>query len=389
MQSECGAGDAWSSINIALAKDCLLGTASRIGTLEGRIPGLNDPSVGGLVLREPYGVIFAMAPWNAPYALGFRAVVGPVAAGNTVVFKGSELSPRCLWAVCSVLEEAGVPAGVLNYLACSPANAPGVAEAVIGAPAVKKINFTGSTAVGRIIGKLAGQHLKPVLLELGGKAPAIVCEDADLTLAAEQCVLGGFLNAGQICMSTEKVLVHQNIQEAFEAELRRAVDKLFPLDQDPPVLINAAAVVKNKELVRDATSKGARLVHGRLGDGAGGELRTALRPLVVAGVQPGMDMYLAESFGPSMSVIGFDSDAEALRLANEGEYGLSAAVFSRDLRRALRLARRIEAGAVHINRMTVQDEAALPHGGAKSSGYGRFNAGFDEWTRAKNITYDL
>ncbi|KXJ93616.1 Aldehyde/histidinol dehydrogenase [Microdochium bolleyi] len=391
MQSECGAAEAWSKINIGLAKDCLLGTASRIGTLEGKIPGLNDPDIGALVLREPYGVIFAMAPWNAPYALGFRAVVGPLAAGNTVVFKGSELSPRCLWAVCSVLLEAGVPAGALNYITCTSSQAPAVTEAVISAQAVKKINFTGSTSVGRIIGRLAGQHLKPVLLELGGKAPAIICDDADLEHAARQCVLGAFLNAGQICMSTERILVQHSIQDAFEAKLAAAAAQLFPAASGPLVLIDRRSASKNEALVQDSVTKGARLVYGDVTDASRTkEMKGAeMRPVILSGIQPNMDLYLAESFGPSVSVIPFNTDTDALHLANEGDYGLSAAVFSTDLRRALRLARRIESGAVHINRMTVQDEAGLPHGGAKASGYGRFNGGFEEWTRVKNITYDL
>lgn len=313
--------------------------------------------------------------------------MGPIACGNTVVFKGSELSPRCLFAVVSVLHEAGVPPGVLNYISCSAANAPAVTGGIIASPSVRKINFTGSTAVGRIIAKMAGEHLKPLLLELGGKAPAIICDDADLDLAAQQCVLGSFLNAGQICMSTERILVQKNIREAFEAKITEAAASIFPTNLKSSILITEHAARRSKALVQDATSKGAKLVYGNIDEVQ--DVSTALRPAIVADVRPDMDMYLAESFGPTVSMIEFNTDEEALRLANEGEYGLSSAVFSRDLRRALRIAKRIETGAVHINRMTVQDESGLPHGGAKSSGFGRFNAGFDEWTRLKNITYDL
>lgn len=310
-----------------------------------------------------------------------------IAAGNTVVLKGSELSPRSLWAVQSVFKEAGLPDGVLNYITSSPGNAAAVTRAIIEHPYVKKINFTGSTNVGRIVGRLAGENLKPVLLELGGKAPAIVCEDADLEVAATQCTLGSFLNAGQICMSTERILVHESVAAAFEEKLSAAVDKIFSPRGDAPVVVVSAAVGKNKQLMSDAASKGARVVYGNVE--ATEATKTHMRPIIVSGVTPDMDIYKQESFGPTVSIITYTDEEDALRIANDTEYGLSSAVFSKDLRRAMRLARRIETGAVHINRMTVQDEAALPHGGAKASGFGRFNGVIDEWLRTKNITYDL
>lgn len=276
---------------------------------------------------------------------------------------------------------------MLNFITSSPANAPAVTRAIIEHPFVKKINFTGSTNVGRIVGKLAGENLKPVLLELGGKAPAIVCEDADLEVAATQCTLGSFLNAGQICMSTERILVHESIAAAFEEKLSAAVDKIFSPRGNAPVVVVSAAVGKNKQLMADAASKGARVVYGNVE--ATEATNTHMRPIIVSGVTPEMDIYKHESFGPTVSIITYADEEEALRIANDTEYGLSSAVFSKDLRRAIRLAKRIETGAVHINRMTVQDEAALPHGGAKASGFGRFNGVIDEWLRTKNITYDL
>lgn len=324
---------------------------------------------------------------NAPYALGFRAVAWAIAAGNTVVFKGSELSPRTLWAVSSVLQEAGLPKGVLNYITCTPANAPAVTKSLIENPIVKKINFTGSTQVGRIVGQLAGANLKPVLLELGGKAPAVVLEDADLDVAAQQCVLGAFMYSGQICMSTERIIVHKSVRQSLEQKLGEWVEKIFPSQGDAPMLIQAQAVTKNKALVKDAVAKGATLVHGDTE--APGTNATRLRPIIIGGVTPEMDIYKTESFGPTVSVIEFEKEEDALRIANDTEYGLASAIFSKDLRRALRLAKKIETGAVHINRMSVHDEAVLPHGGAKSSGFGRFNTGMEEWVRTKNITYDL
>ncbi|KAH7141467.1 Aldehyde/histidinol dehydrogenase [Dactylonectria estremocensis] len=387
MLAETGSDEGWAAFNVHLARECLLDTASRITGVEGRIPTLQDPTAGALIVKEPYGVILAIAPWNAPYALGFRSVTWAIAAGNAVVFKGSELSPRTLWAVASVLQEAGLPDGVLNFLTCSPQNAASVTKTLIESPEVKKINFTGSSGVGRIVAQLAGANLKPVLLELGGKAPAIVCEDADLDVAAKHCVLGAFMYSGQICMSTERIIAHKSIRTALEEKLKQNVDAIFSSGGDAPILIADRAVDKNKDLVKNAVSKGAKLVCGDVD--AAETTSSRLRPIIVSEVKPGMDIYATESFGPTVSVIEFDTEEEALKIANDTEYGLSAAVFSKDLRRALRLAKKIETGAVHINRMSVHDEAVLPHGGAKSSGFGRFNTSLEEWVRTKNITYDL
>ncbi|KAJ2978461.1 hypothetical protein NUW58_g7487 [Xylaria curta] len=337
-----------------------------------------------MVWREPYGVVLAIAPWNAPYILGTRSVLYPIAAGCTTVLKGSEFSPRVMHAIASVFHEAGLPKGVLNFLSTSPSNAPAVTEALIAHPHVKKINFTGSTAVGRIIGKLAGQHLKPVVLELGGKAPAIVWEDANLDLAADCCARGAFLNSGQICMSTERIIVHRKVGEAFRGKLQDVVSKIW---SEGLVHINPQAVEKNKRLAQDAADKGALILNGEIN--AADSSNTRLRPIVIAHVTPDMDIYKQESFGTTVSLLEVDSEEEALRIANDTEYGLSSAVFTEDLRTGLRFAKGIETGAVHINDMSPHDEAALPHGGAKASGYGRFNAsaGLDEYLRTKTVTW--
>lgn len=323
---------------------------------------------------------------NAPYILGARSVIFPIAAGNTAVFKASELSPKTHWGICSVFAEAGLPDGVLNMIVHEPANAAAITSKLIANEHIKKINFTGSTGVGRIIGKLAGEQLKPVLLELGGKAPAIVWEDADLDLAADQCALGAFLNSGQICMSTERVIVHKAVKDEFEKKFLASINKFFPSSGDAPVLITQPAAEKTKKLLKDAKDKGATLLNGDYE--AQESTPTRLRPIVVKGIKEDMDLYKTESFGPTVALYEIDSEEEALRLANDTEYGLSSAVFTEDLRRGLRIAKGIETGACHINSMSVHDESALPHGGAKSSGYGRFNSiGLDEWVRTKTITY--
>ncbi|KAK5658802.1 hypothetical protein OQA88_1614 [Cercophora sp. LCS_1] len=387
MMAETGAPKQWADFNLNVAKEFLYDMAGRVNSLEGAVPTTSDPNVGAMVLKEPFGVVLAIAPWNAPYILAMRSVLFPIAAGNTAILKGSEMCPRTMWGLCSVFHEAGLPAGVLNLIVHEPANAPAITKSLIANPDVKKINFTGSTGVGRIIGRLAGENLKPVLLELGGKAPAIVWEDADLDNAAVQCALGAFLNSGQICMSTERILVHKNVRAEFEARLIGTINGIFGPHTGTPVLITSAAVEKNKALIRDALSKGAKLLYG---DAAAKEaIPTHMRPIVISDVKEEMDIYQTESFGPTVSLIEIETEEEALRIANDTEYGLTAAVFTEDLRRGLRFAKEIETGAVHINSMTVHDESVLPHGGAKASGYGRFNTayGLGEWVRTKTVTF--
>ncbi|CAK7233782.1 hypothetical protein SBRCBS47491_008728 [Sporothrix bragantina] len=289
-----------------------------------------------MVVKEPYGVVLGIAPWNAPYILGIRSVV--------------------------------------------------VTKFLIEQPEIKKINFTGSTAVGRIIAETAGRNLKPVLMELGGKNNAIVREDANLAHAAQQCCLGSFLHAGQICMSTERILVHDAVFEAFKVEFRKATSTIFGESTPAQPLALKAGVTKVAHLAQDALSKGANLVHG---DAPTSDAPHSNRPFALESVGQGMDIYQTESFGPCVSLISVSSDDEAVRIANDTEYGLSGAVFTGDLARGLSIARRIETGAVHINGMTVHDEAGLPHGGAKNSGWGRFNAdaGLNEFLRTKTITF--
>ncbi|CCC09193.1 hypothetical protein SMACR_04952 [Sordaria macrospora] len=387
MMNETGAPRQWADFNINTAKGLLLDVAGRCNTLEGSFPVVNDPESAALVLQEPFGVILAVAPWNAPYILGIRSILYPIAAGNTAILKATELCPRTMWGLCSVFQEAGLPKGVLNMLVHEPANAPAITSSLISNPLVKKVNFTGSTAVGRIIGRLAGENLKPVLLELGGKASAIVWEDAELENAATQCALGAFLNSGQICMATERILVHKSIRAEFEKKLVAAVENIFGPQTPAPILINSVAVDKNKKLLADALSKGAKLLYGN--PDAQEETSTRMRPVILSGITTDMDIYKTESFGPTVAVYEIETEEEALRIANDTEYGLTSAVFTEDLRRGLRMAKEIETGAVHINSMTVHDEATLPHGGAKESGYGRFNTdkGLAEWVRSKTVTF--
>lgn len=356
---ETGAGPDFASFDHGLASDLLRDIAGRISSITGTIPQTSREDVSALVYKEPYGVILAIAPWNAPHILGLRACAVPMAAGNTVILKASEFSPLTYAGFVQVLYDAGLPEGVLNLVAHRPEHAAEITRYLIEHPAIKKVNFTGSTNVGRIIASLAGKNLKPVLLELGGKAPAIVWEDADLEVAAMECVVGAFLHAGQICMSTERVIVHSKIATEFEEALKTAASKFAPASAPPQVLVSSAGVTKNKALLKDAVFKGASVVYGDHENGS----EAKMAPVIVKGVTREMDLFYTESFGPTVSLMVVDSEEEALELANDTEYGLSAAVFTKDLGTGLRFAKGIESGAVHINGMTVHDEPGLPHGG--------------------------
>lgn len=213
MTAETGATADWAEFNLKLAREIILDVAGRIATLSGSMPATSIPGTSALVYKEPYGVILAIAPWNAPYILGVRSIAYALAAGNCAVAKAPEFSPLCAFHICRIFHDAGLPEGVLNFVAHAPEDAAEVTRRLIESPIVRKVNFTGSTRVGRIIAETAGRALKPVLLELGGKASSIVWEDAELEFAARECARGAFKNAGQICMSTERVLVHEGILE--------------------------------------------------------------------------------------------------------------------------------------------------------------------------------
>jgi acyl-CoA reductase-like NAD-dependent aldehyde dehydrogenase len=374
--------------NCMLAAGMLRHAASLAGQvddetpIESHVPGLNARAI-----RQPVGVVVGIAPWNAPVILATRAIATPLAFGNTVILKASEECPRTHAAVAKVVADAGAPAGVVNLITNRPADAADVVEELIAHPAVKRINFTGSTKVGRIIAAKAAQHLKRTLLELGGKAPLVVLDDADLDEAAAAANFGAFMNAGQVCMSTERIVVDQAVEDDLTAKLVERAEALTvgdPRDQTTMIgpVVNAAAAERVKELLEDAKAKGARVLTGGEADGL------LLQPTIVAGVTPEMRIYSEESFGPIVTVIAADGEQDAVRIANDTEYGLSAAVFSTDTARAERVARRIQSGIVHVNGATVHDEPQMPFGGVKASGWGRFggDAALDEFTELRWLT---
>jgi acyl-CoA reductase-like NAD-dependent aldehyde dehydrogenase len=305
--------------------------------------------------------------------LGCRAIATPLACGNTVILKASERCPRTHGLIVAAFAAAGFPDGVVNLVTNEPQHAGEVVGALIDHPAVRRINFTGSTAVGKIVAKRAAEHLKPVLLELGGKAPLIVLDDADLDEAVKAAAFGAFMNAGQICMSTERIIVVEAIADEF---VRRLAEKAAAMPS-PAVgaQVDEAAQANLRDLVSDAISRGARSISPGLA-------------MVLDGITPAMRLYRDESFGPVVGIIRVADEEEAIEVANDSEYGLSAAVFTRDTARGLQVARRIRSGICHINGATVQDEPQMPFGGVGSSGYGRFGgkAGIDAFTELRWIT---
>ena len=389
MMGEIGSTEGWARFNLMLAAGMVREAASLTTQIQGEVIPSDKPGCLAMAVREPAGVILGIAPWNAPIILGVRAIATPLACGNTVILKASEVSPRTHALIVEAFQEAGFAPGVVNLITNAPADAGEIVGALIDHPAVKRINFTGSTAVGRIIAKRAAEHLKPVLLELGGKAPLVVLDDADLDEAVKAAAFGAFMNQGQICMSTERIIVVDAVADAFVAKFQAKVATM-PVGDPREGKTPLGAVVDQKTvghvsgLVADAVKAGAKVVNG-------GEARGVLMPAtVVDGVTSDMRLFREESFGPVVAVIRATDEEDAVRLANDTEYGLSASVFTKDIARGLRVARRIQSGICHVNGPTVHDEAQMPFGGVKASGYGRFGgrAGIDAFTELRWITVE-
>lgn len=387
LSAETGGTARWAHFNVHVAAGILREAAAMTTQITGEVVPSDVPGNLAMAVRQPVGVVLGIAPWNAPVILGVRAVAVPLACGNTVILKASEVCPATHRMIGAVLNEAGFDGGIVNVVTHDSRDAQAITEALISHPAVRRINFTGSTRIGKVIAALAAQHLKPVLLELGGKAPLIVLEDADLDAAVDATVFGAFANSGQICMSTERVIVEGPVADRFAEKLVRRVTFLPAGDPSKGDYVLGAVVGRDtvervRRLVGEAVAKGAQVLCGGESDG------TIMRGIVVDHVTPEMSLFRDESFGPQVSITRVGSAEEAVRLANDTEYGLSAAIFSRDVARAIELAKRLETGICHINGPTVHDEAQMPFGGVKGSGYGRFGgkAGIAEFTELRWIT---
>jgi len=389
MMDEVGATAGWAVFNLKLASSMTREAGAITTQIGGEVIPSDKPGCLAMALREPAGVVLGIAPWNAPIILGVRAIATPLACGNTVILKASERCPRAHELIVEAFREAGFADGVVNLVNNAPEDAADVVGALIDHRAVRRVNFTGSTAVGRIIARRCAEWLKPCLLELGGKAPLLVLEDADLDEAVKAAAFGAFMNQGQICMSTERIIVVDAVAQEFS---RRFAVKAGSLASGDPRAANTplGAVVDDRAvdhlngLIEDAISQGARII-------AGGKARSVLMPATaIDGVTSAMKLYREESFGPVVALIRARDEADAIRLANDSEYGLTASVFTRDTARGLRVARQIRSGICHINGPTVHDEAQMPFGGVGASGYGRFGgkAGIDQFTELRWITME-
>jgi acyl-CoA reductase-like NAD-dependent aldehyde dehydrogenase len=387
LAEETGGTFGWGMFNCFFVINLLKEAAAQAYGLIGEIIPSDLPDTTAMATRQAVGVVVGIAPWNAPLILGMRAIAVPMAYGNTAVLKASEESPATHLAIASIFEEAGFPKGVINVITNAPADAAEVVDELIANPKTRRVSFTGSTRVGKIVAEKAAKHLKRTVLELGGKAPLIVLEDADLDAAASAGNFGAFMNQGQICMSTERIVVEKPVAERFAQKLAEKAAALRlgdPLQPQTQVgcLINHVALERVQALVADAVSKGAKILCGGKAQGP------SYFPTVLYGVTPEMRIYGEESFGPVVSVVVANDADDATRIANDTAYGLSSAVFSRDVNKAMRVAEKLETGICHINGATVHDEPQMPFGGVKDSGYGRFGgrAGLEEFTELRWIT---
>jgi len=388
MMSETGSTAPWAGFNVMFATSLLREAASMTTQVGGEVIPSDKPGCLAFSYRQPVGVVLGIAPWNAPIILGVRAIAMPLACGNTVVLKASETCPATHRLIGEAMRDAGLPDGVVNVVTNAPADAAAIVDALIAHPAVKRVNFTGSTKVGKIVAERAAHHLKPVLLELGGKAPLIVLDDADLDAAVNAAAFGAYANQGQICMSTELAIVDDSLADAFVQKLAAKASSLPAGDPKGHVvlgpMVGPEAADRVEGLIKEAVAAGAKLAAGGTRQG------TVLTATVLDRVTPSMRLYGEESFGPVLCVVRVKGVDEAVRVANASEYGLSASVFGRDVLRAFNVAKRVQSGICHVNGPTVQDEGQMPFGGMKGSGYGRFGgkAAIDQFTDLRWITIE-
>jgi len=374
---------------VSIAAENLRWAATQVRAMEGStIPSAN-PERLSFTIREPAGAVLVIAPWNGAVFQLVRSSAMPLALGNVVVMRGSEISPRSHAAVADAFVTAGAPAGVVGFLTNDPADSPEIVEALVKSPTIRRVSFTGSDRVGAIIASRAAENFKPVVMELGDTSPVIVLADADVDAAVRAVVVGGFTYGGQGCIATERVIVDARVAAEFTEKLVAAASGFKmgdPRDETTtmPPLINAAAVTRVHNLVAEAAARGASVLCG--GEPAG----PCYPATVVGGVTPDMRIFGEETFGPVVTITTVEGPEQALVAANASQYGLSSAVFTRDVELGLSIARRINTGMCHVNGMTLDDETPVPFGGTKRSGMGRhgLEGAIAAFTETKWITVE-
>lgn len=381
-ETSCQQG--WAVNNILTTVGYMREIASCVSSIKGEIPTIDKPDTFAFVFKEPVGPVLVIPPWNAALVLATRAVTSALGAGCTVVLKASELSPLTHSLIVDIYHEAGLPPGVLNSVQCDRASAAEVTEALIANERIRKIEFIGSAAVGRIIGATAAKHLKPVLMELGGKGPAIVLDDANLQKAAVLCAKGAMLHHGQICFSTERIIVLKSVAQQFQDMLVKVV-----ANEQGGHAVHAGIAEKAREILQDAKDKGNEFLVG----GPEMAVKNGVKPSIVVvdakAKKEDLRIVDEETFGPSASLYVVEDDAEAVRLANASAYGLNATIHSSNMERAIKMGRELEYGQVHVNSISIFTSWTGPQGGVKGSGWGRQNAGWglEEFLQEKFITY--
>jgi acyl-CoA reductase-like NAD-dependent aldehyde dehydrogenase len=381
---ETSCTEAWATQNVQGSVNYLCEIAAQLSSVTGTIPPMAKAETLGFVFKEPIGPILCIAPWNAALILATRGIASAIGVGCTVVFKASEMCPASHSLITKAFVDSGAPAGVLNQLCTRREDAAEVTETLIAHDAIRKVEFIGSAAVGRQIGILAAKYLKPVLMELGGKCPAIVLEDADLEVAAEQCARGAVLHHGQICFSTERIIVTASVAERLQELLVGHMSKLNS--------VAGSAVSKTirdhaEDIVRDAQQRGDEILLG----GVDSESGASLKPTIVLNPSSKSRIFDEETFGPSASLYIVSDDKAAIEVANNSVYGLNATVWTKDMARFMRIAKELDYGQVHANSISLYTSPTGSQGGVKGSGFGRMNGswGLSEFVVEKFVSWSV
>jgi aldehyde dehydrogenase (NAD+) len=388
LAEETGCTFGFAMFQASFTPGLLREAAAQAHQTNGEIIPSDLPGAFYMAIRQPVGVVAGIGPWNAPLILSLRSICMPIAYGNTTVLKPStESSVAGGVLIAEVFHQAGFPKGVLNLVTNGPGRSGEIGDEFIENPKVRRITMTGSSAVGRQLAEKAGRHLKRVALELGGQNPMIILQDADIDYAVNAAAFGAFLHQGQICMSTRRIIIEKPIAASFIKKFVKKVSGFKvgnPKDPETIIgpIINKHQLEDIRKSVEAAVRDGAKVLCGAKTEGL------CYYPTVLTDVKQGTPFCYEETFGPVVSIIEVEDEEQAISIANETPYGLSAAIITRDFNKGLAIAERTESGIVHINDQTVHDEPQVPFGGIKDSGWGRFGgrAGLEEFTELRWIS---